>query len=249
MAALYIPRGYISTQQAVDRLIEARQRQPQKLSASQRTLRGLESAAVCDIRSALAEGDIPANLVTNKGDQHPIHASRWRASDGLSAVQSGRVDIQLPFRIGRTKGQGLIKEIDFIAWLSTIAPKPFSHVSVSPLVKKPAPHVARPPVSTPTLKQPAETNEPTATAAMQLVRVDSAPAASQKTRPSKRPKSPRDQLTDALIQIHHGGINIIDRNRDELHKLALQKAGFGKSSRGISRSTFERALDAAREKV
>ena len=74
-------------------------------------------------------------------------------------------------------------------------------------------------------------------------------AVSQKSQRRGRRRSPREQLTDALIQIHDGGINIIDRNRDELHGLALEKTGFAKSSRGNSRPTFERALAAARDRI
>jgi hypothetical protein len=164
LPALYIPRGYISTQQAVARLIEARQQWPKELGAIQRTVRGLQSAAVRDIRSALAEGDISAILLTNNGVEFPISVSRWRATDGLVVVQTGRVDVQLPFGVGTTEGQALIKEIDFITWLSTNAPKPFSQVSVSLSVQNQASHnqAAKPRVSTPSLVQPAVANDTTA---------------------------------------------------------------------------------------
>jgi hypothetical protein len=49
-----------------------------RVSAIQRTVRGLQSAAVRDIRSALAEGDISAILLTNNGEEFPISVSRWR---------------------------------------------------------------------------------------------------------------------------------------------------------------------------
>jgi hypothetical protein len=75
------------------------------------------------------------------------------------------------------------------------------------------------------------------------------PRQSHKAGSTKRRKSPREQLTDALIQIHRDGEDISHGNLDELHSLALAKARFGFRSRGNSRSTFERALAAAIKKI
>jgi hypothetical protein len=63
-------------------------------------------------------------------------------------------------------------------------------------------------------------------AAMQPGSAKSTAAAKQNGRPANR-KSPRDQLTDALIQIHHDGIDIRNENRKELHTLALEGGDWG----------------------
>jgi hypothetical protein len=68
-------------------------------------------------------------------------------------------------------------------------------------------------------------------------------------RPTRRRKSPRERLIDALIQIHLSGMDINHGSRDELHSLALEKAGIGTRSRGNSRPTFERALATAIDRI
>ena len=87
--------------------------------------------------------------------------------------------------------------------------------------------------------------EPTPSAETRSESEKPATPANRIARPRKRRRSPREQLTAALIQIHQGGINIIDKNRDELHTLVLEKVGIAKNGRGNSRATFERALAAA----
>jgi hypothetical protein len=111
-------------------------------------MHSLREAAATDLRAALAEGDISAILLTNYGREEPISKSRWRANDGLTCVQTGRIDVQLPFGIGPTKGQALIKEEDFIAWLPTAAPKKFSQVGVSVIAQDPLPQATmiKPPI-------------------------------------------------------------------------------------------------------
>jgi len=138
----------------------AQERRLRELGAIDAEMLAAREAAARDVRSALAEGDISAILLIDNGDETPISISRWRAKDGFTAVQTGRIDVRLPFGISTTKGRVLIKEIDFIVWLSINAPKPFSQVSVSVIAQNPAPRnqVAKPPVSTPSLEQPAKTN-------------------------------------------------------------------------------------------
>jgi hypothetical protein len=202
LPALYIPRGYVSTQQAVARLIDARQQRPNELGAIERTMLGLQSAAVRDIRSALAEGDISAILLTNNGNEHPIPVSKWRAKDGFAAVQTGRVELRLPFSVGTTKGRAVIKEIDFIEWLSTNAPKPFSQVSVSLIVQKPSPHnrSAMPGVPTPSLAQPAVTNELTAGEQPETAATGQASSPSARTSPpDAQPPAPQGVRWDSSV--------------------------------------------------
>jgi hypothetical protein len=76
----------------------------------------------------------------------------------------------------------------------------------------------------------------------------SAAAAKQKGRRVSR-KSPRDQLTDALIQIHNDGIDIRHKDRKELHNLALERAEIAARDRGTSPATFDRALASALEQI
>ena len=188
MPTSYIPRGYISTPQALARLFEARQadlvpsasereaeerqlfrrrtssnaappppinvRRPKTVDSgpvefAEEDARCLEEpatigsqmhslrlAAANDIRTALAEGDLSAILLTGGGCDEAISRSTWRAKDGLNRVRSGRVRIQLPSAVGFTEGQALIKGADFITWLaSTGAPRKFSQVTVSVLVQ------------------------------------------------------------------------------------------------------------------
>jgi hypothetical protein len=74
-------------------------------------------------------------------------------------------------------------------------------------------------------------------------------AVSQKSQRARRRRSFREQLIDALVQIHRGGTDIINRERGELHRLALDKAGLGRNGPGSSRPTFERALAAALDQI
>jgi hypothetical protein len=74
-------------------------------------------------------------------------------------------------------------------------------------------------------------------------------AAKQKGRLVSRGKSPRDQLINALMQIHQDGIDIRDKNRKELHALALERAGIGARGRGTSSATFERALASVLDQI
>ena len=172
MPALYIPRGYISTQQALGRLCEARhadllsgatERDAEERRLSNRRIlskpspiipintrdrNGTDSgpieftreederlkalaairwqihsfreAAASDIRTALAEGDLSAMLLTNDGREVPINTSAWRAKDGLEGVWTGQMSVHLPFGIGATKGQAFVKEADFEQWMRAI---------------------------------------------------------------------------------------------------------------------------------
>ena len=57
--------------------------------------------------------------------------------------RQGELDLQLPFSVGTIEGRAVLKEVDFIVWLSTNAPKPFSQVSVSLIVQNQAPHAPK----------------------------------------------------------------------------------------------------------
>jgi hypothetical protein len=186
----YIPRDYLSAQQAIAELVEARhadlvagapdrgrekrrlnalkraskpqpiiptrdhtrddsqdgrptftpeqEQRLQQLEAIEQEMRSLRATAANDIRSALAEGDFPATLLTNNGQGTVISALRWRDRDGLTGVRTGRVGFG--FAIGTIYGQVLIKRIDFITWMSVNAPKKFSHFGVSIIVPSQTPH-------------------------------------------------------------------------------------------------------------
>jgi hypothetical protein len=154
LPARYIPRGYISTQQALARLFEARhadllshapgrdaeerrlssrragsgpidftkeeEERLRELSAIRGRMHSLRVAAASDIRTALAEGDLSAILLTNNGREVPVNISAWRAREGLDGVWTGQMSVHLPFSIGPTKGQAYVKEADFNAWMRKI---------------------------------------------------------------------------------------------------------------------------------
>jgi hypothetical protein len=95
-------------------------------------VRSSRAVAANDLRTALAEGDLRAVLLSDSGIETPISLSRWRAADGVEAVLTGRIRIALPD--GTADGLALIREIDLIEWLSKVSPKPFSHIGFSILV-------------------------------------------------------------------------------------------------------------------
>lgn len=192
MPDAYVPRGYVSTRQAVDRLFEERHSDlaanRSEREAEMRTLCALKSAlrstlgpierhralpldngdstqpgfsaaneerlkvlsamekqerseravAARDIRTALAEGDFAAILVTDYGHEAAIPISRWRANDALQCVRKGQIEMQLPTAtMGTSRGRAFIKGVDFTVWLSKHVPKPFSQVGITISVKNP----------------------------------------------------------------------------------------------------------------
>ena len=117
----------------------ADERRLNELDAMAHEMRAFWDAAAKDVRSALAEGDMSAILTKDDGHQRPISTTTWRGKDGLEYARAGRAKMQFPYAIGKTEGQALIKETDFIVWLSIAAPRKFAQVGISVIVQDSAP--------------------------------------------------------------------------------------------------------------
>jgi hypothetical protein len=122
----YVLRGYLPTAQAIDLLIEARHPDlvspaadlaPDARRAVERQRRSARESAVGDLRTALAEGDLVAALLSDHGRHASIPLSMWRGRNGLASLLSGRLRMQFPTQYeGTTDGQVLIEEAGLRRW-------------------------------------------------------------------------------------------------------------------------------------
>jgi hypothetical protein len=76
--------------------------------------RRVESEAAMELRSALAEGDLTADVLTDAGALVPLGRSLWLGTDGLTTVRRGQVP---GTHTPPVAGTVLIKEDRFLTWI------------------------------------------------------------------------------------------------------------------------------------
>ena len=105
----------------------------QELANENTKLVAIRNDGASILREALAEGDLTSTLVTRDGREILIKAIIWRAEGGLEIVKSGRARVLLPFAIGQTYGEVVIKQSDIAGWLSNKFPKQITEKPVADL--------------------------------------------------------------------------------------------------------------------
>ena len=262
----YVPRGYITTREAIERLITLRLADLAADARGPERVRLVRIYAATDTLAALAESDLASKLLTDYGHEAPIDKGIWRSNRGLEYVQSGRARMQLYGQYdGTTEGAALIKIADFEAWVrpkAASAEPTLVQNETDGTVARDEPPLHHEVVAGPVTADEEDTSagHDTGSGAGQAeVASDSAQprpttddselARARKHARKPRPPTPREQLIDVLIKIHRSGTDIRRIHRGRLQALALEKAGIKGGHFGASEKTFERALAAAMEQV
>ena len=81
-----------------------------------------ESEAAMELRSALAEGDLTADVLTDAGAWVPLDRSHWLGKDGLTTVRRSRLRVQVPgTQTPLVDGTVIIKEDHLMSWIRFIS--------------------------------------------------------------------------------------------------------------------------------
>jgi len=110
-------------EQAQPTFTEAHEQRLRKSIAAQNQILSLLDDVADELRVALAEGDLPAKLLTSDGHEHVIDKSRWRASDGLDCVRADRIELSRTadpldfFNLLLPSGVALVNERQFKEWM------------------------------------------------------------------------------------------------------------------------------------
>jgi hypothetical protein len=102
-----------------------------ELSQIERQLGEAKSAAVNEVRLALAEGDLIAVLIADDGREFALGKDRWRAADGDQAVRTSRLTLGPPWLGEALEGAVVIREGEVHAWVGKLADRPINNLVVA----------------------------------------------------------------------------------------------------------------------